>query len=63
MNQVCVSLPSKIVDQRSCCLRKTVEALESQTGIPKGLKKIRSSGVEEWLTILEFGGHEGGVWG
>ena len=37
----------------------SVEVLGSQTGIPKGLKKHRSSGAEEGLTILEFGGHWG----
>jgi len=40
-----------------------VEVLGSQTGIPKGLKKIgNSNGEEERLMILEFGGH-GGRWG
>ena len=37
-----------------------MEVLGSQTEIPKGLKKIRSSGVEEGLTILVFEGHGGG---
>jgi len=40
-----------------------LEVLGSQTGIPKGLKKIgNSNGEEERLIILEFGGH-GGRWG
>ena len=41
----------------------SVEVLGSQTGIPKGLKKVRNSGGEEGLMTLEFGGHGGrGFW-
>ena len=37
----------------------SLEVLNSQTGIPKGLEKNGNSGGEEGLTILEFGGHGG----
>jgi len=37
----------------------SVEVLDTQTGIPKGTKKIGYSEGEERLTILEFGGNGG----
>ena len=39
---------------------RSLDILGSQTGIPKGLKKVENSGGEEGLAILDFGG-QGGV--